>query len=82
MSGDSVDATAPTKSADEVIHGSQSFWPVVGTITENISVHRELGGDGAGGSSGLYGTLGEKVRRELPDSDVIRHIWSSIKRNE
>ena len=51
MSGDSVDATAPTKSADEVIHGSQSFWPVVGTITENISVHRELGGDGAGGSS-------------------------------
>ena len=27
----------------------------------------------------LSGTIGEKVRRELPDSDLVRRIWKSIR---
>ena len=26
----------------------------------------------------LSGPLGEKVRRELPNSDLVRRIWSSV----
>ena len=27
----------------------------------------------------LSGAIGNKVRRELPDSDLVRHIWNSVK---
>ena len=27
----------------------------------------------------LSGAIGDKVRRELPDSDLVRRIWNSIR---
>ena len=31
------------------------------------------------GLADLSGPLGENVRRELPNSDLVRRIWSSVR---
>ena len=45
---------------------------------KNVSVCRELGSGDARGFCGPLRSAGRTVLKELPSSDLVRHMWASV----
>ena len=81
----SADPAAPSTGEVEPVHGTGGLGcrrPKPGGC-QLSAVRRKIGGDGAGGACWSVrryrASIGDKVRRELPDSDLVRRIWNSVR---
>ena len=79
MPDESIGVAPPSTSAGEPAHGGWRVWTVISGSTEDVRIRGSMVATVPEALAVLSGTIGENVRRGLPDSDLVRRIWKSIR---
>ena len=79
MPDESIDAAATPTRAGEPVHGGWKVWAVVDWSTEDVGIRRSMVATVPEFLADLSGSIGEKVRRRLPDLNLVHRIWRSVR---